>query len=72
RTCYKTYSDKSKTCPRGEDICYTKTWCDGFCSQRGKRVELGCAATCPKVKTGVEIKCCSTDYCNPFPVWNPR
>nr|C0HJD7.1 RecName: Full=Alpha-elapitoxin-Dpp2d; Short=Alpha-EPTX-Dpp2d [Dendroaspis polylepis polylepis]8DA0_E Chain E, Alpha-elapitoxin-Dpp2d [Dendroaspis polylepis polylepis]8DA0_F Chain F, Alpha-elapitoxin-Dpp2d [Dendroaspis polylepis polylepis] len=72
RTCNKTFSDQSKICPPGENICYTKTWCDAFCSQRGKRVELGCAATCPKVKAGVEIKCCSTDNCNKFQFGKPR
>nr|P01394.1 RecName: Full=Alpha-elapitoxin-Dv2b; Short=Alpha-EPTX-Dv2b; AltName: Full=Long neurotoxin 1; AltName: Full=Neurotoxin 4.7.3/4.9.3 [Dendroaspis viridis] len=72
RTCYKTPSVKPETCPHGENICYTETWCDAWCSQRGKREELGCAATCPKVKAGVGIKCCSTDNCDPFPVKNPR
>nr|Q53B55.1 RecName: Full=Long neurotoxin-like OH-31; Flags: Precursor [Ophiophagus hannah]AAT97253.1 long chain neurotoxin-like protein [Ophiophagus hannah] len=37
------------------------------CGSRGRRVDLGCAATCPIVKPGVNINCCSTDNCNPFP-----
>uniref|UniRef100_R4G2U8 3FTx-Ech-21 n=1 Tax=Echiopsis curta TaxID=529692 RepID=R4G2U8_9SAUR len=68
--CYKGYN-APQTCPPGQNLCYTKTWCDAFCSSRGKVVELGCAATCPTVKPHVDIKCCSTDKCNPFPV-RPR
>nr|A8N285.1 RecName: Full=Long neurotoxin LNTX-2 homolog; Flags: Precursor [Ophiophagus hannah]ABK41954.1 long chain neurotoxin 2-like protein [Ophiophagus hannah] len=67
--CYVTPDATSQTCPDGENICYTKSWCDVFCSSRGKRIDLGCAATCPKVKPGVDIKCCSTDNCNPFTPW---
>nr|prf neurotoxin [Notechis scutatus] len=60
-----------RTCPRGQNLCYTKTWCDAFCSSRGKVVELGCAATCPIAKSYEDVTCCSTDNCNPFPV-RPR
>nr|P25672.1 RecName: Full=Long neurotoxin 4; AltName: Full=Toxin D [Naja naja] len=64
--CFITPDITSKDCPNGH-VCYTKTWCDGFCRIRGERVDLGCAATCPTVKTGVDIQCCSTDDCDPFP-----
>nr|Q53B57.1 RecName: Full=Long neurotoxin OH-56; Flags: Precursor [Ophiophagus hannah]AAT97251.1 long chain neurotoxin precursor [Ophiophagus hannah] len=65
--CYVTPDVTSQTCPDGQNICYTETWCDAWCGSRGKRVNLGCAATCPKVNPGVDIICCSTDNCNPFP-----
>nr|WVG99523.1 long-chain [Pseudonaja textilis] len=72
RTCFITPDVKSKPCPPGQEVCYTKTWCDGFCGIRGKRVDLGCAATCPTPKkTGIDIICCSTDDCNTFPL-RPR
>nr|ABX58167.1 putative long neurotoxin [Austrelaps labialis] len=71
-SCYKTPGVKSEPCAPGENLCYTKTWCDAFCGDRGKRVEMGCAATCPTVKPGVDITCCSTDNCNPFPTHNSR
>nr|P25674.1 RecName: Full=Long neurotoxin 1; AltName: Full=Toxin CM-5 [Naja haje haje] len=64
--CFITPDVTSQACPDGH-VCYTKMWCDNFCGMRGKRVDLGCAATCPTVKPGVDIKCCSTDNCNPFP-----
>nr|P34074.2 RecName: Full=Long neurotoxin 1; Short=NXL1 [Naja annulata annulata] len=64
--CFITPRVSSQACPDGH-VCYTKTWCDNFCGINGKRVDLGCAATCPTVKPGVDIKCCSTDNCNPFP-----
>nr|P34073.1 RecName: Full=Alpha-elapitoxin-Aa2d; Short=Alpha-EPTX-Aa2d; AltName: Full=Acanthophin-D; AltName: Full=Postsynaptic neurotoxin [Acanthophis antarcticus] len=62
--CYRKYTNNVKTCPDGENVCYTKMWCDGFCTSRGKVVELGCAATCPIRKPGNEVKCCSTNKCN--------
>uniref|UniRef100_R4G352 3FTx-Ver-10 n=1 Tax=Vermicella annulata TaxID=1295044 RepID=R4G352_9SAUR len=64
--CYLGYNTP-RTCPPGQNLCYTKTWCDGHCGSRGKRIVLGCAATCPIVKPGVDISCCSTDKCNPHP-----
>nr|BAN66265.1 three-finger toxin [Pseudechis rossignolii] len=67
RTCLKTPEVKSEPCPPGQNLCYTKSWCDRFCSSRGKVIELGCAATCPTVKPGVDITCCSTDDCNTHP-----
>uniref|UniRef100_R4G2W0 3FTx-Fur-46 n=1 Tax=Furina ornata TaxID=529697 RepID=R4G2W0_9SAUR len=67
RTCWLTPEVKPQTCPPGQDQCFKKTWCDAWCPIRGERVELGCAATCPTVKPGVKIVCCSTDNCNPFP-----
>nr|P01388.1 RecName: Full=Long neurotoxin 2; AltName: Full=Neurotoxin B; AltName: Full=Tx-NM4 [Naja melanoleuca] len=67
--CFITPDVTSQICADGH-VCYTKTWCDNFCASRGKRVDLGCAATCPTVKPGVNIKCCSTDNCNPFPTRN--
>nr|AHZ08823.1 long neurotoxin [Micropechis ikaheca] len=67
RICLSTPDVKSKTCPPGENLCYTKTWCDAFCGSRGKVVELGCAATCPIPKHYEDVICCSTDNCNPFP-----
>uniref|UniRef100_R4FIY3 3FTx-Sut-134 n=1 Tax=Suta fasciata TaxID=529716 RepID=R4FIY3_9SAUR len=54
-----------QTCPPGEKLCFTKAWCDAWCGIRGKRMEFGCAATCPTGKPGVDITCCSTDKCNP-------
>uniref|UniRef100_R4G7E7 3FTx-Aca-62 n=1 Tax=Acanthophis wellsi TaxID=239747 RepID=R4G7E7_9SAUR len=68
--CYLGYN-YAQTCPPGENVCFTKTWCDARCGLLGKRVEMGCAATCPKVKPGVDIKCCETDKCNPFPKTTP-
>uniref|UniRef100_R4FKG3 3FTx-Ver-5 n=1 Tax=Vermicella annulata TaxID=1295044 RepID=R4FKG3_9SAUR len=68
--CYVGYNIP-QICPTGEVVCFTKTWCDAHCGERGKRVELGCAATCPIVKPGIDITCCSTNNCNPFPFW-PR
>uniref|UniRef100_R4FJX3 3FTx-Hem-11 n=1 Tax=Hemiaspis signata TaxID=355698 RepID=R4FJX3_9SAUR len=67
-SCYKTPHVKSEPCAVGENQCYTKTWCDTFCSSRGKVVELGCAATCPVPESYEEVTCCSTDICNKFPV----
>nr|A8S6B0.1 RecName: Full=Alpha-elapitoxin-As2a; Short=Alpha-EPTX-As2a; AltName: Full=Long neurotoxin 2; Short=LNTX-2; Flags: Precursor [Austrelaps superbus]ABW24176.1 LNTX-2 precursor [Austrelaps superbus] len=65
-------SKTSRTCPPGENVCFTETWCDARCSLLGKRVDLGCAATCPTAKPGVDITCCSTDKCNPFPTQKHR
>uniref|UniRef100_R4G2W2 3FTx-Fur-27 n=1 Tax=Furina ornata TaxID=529697 RepID=R4G2W2_9SAUR len=65
--CYFGYN-YSQTCPDGHQ-CFTKTWCDAWCSIRGPRVEMGCEATCPIVKPGIKMFCCSTDKCNPFPKW---
>uniref|UniRef100_R4G7H1 3FTx-Ech-35 n=1 Tax=Echiopsis curta TaxID=529692 RepID=R4G7H1_9SAUR len=70
-SCYKTPGVKSEPCPPGQNLCYTKTWCDAWCTSRGKVVELGCAATCPIPKSYEDIKCCSTDNCNTFPL-RPR
>uniref|UniRef100_R4FI75 3FTx-Aca-53 n=1 Tax=Acanthophis wellsi TaxID=239747 RepID=R4FI75_9SAUR len=67
KTCFKTPYVKSEPCPPGQDLCYTKTWCDAFCSIRGKVIELGCAATCPPAEPKKDIKCCSTDNCNTHP-----
>nr|ACR78476.1 putative long chain neurotoxin 173 [Drysdalia coronoides] len=73
RKCYKTHPYKSEPWASGENLCYTKTWCDFRCSQLGKAVELGCAATCPTTKPYEEVTCCSTDDCNRFPNWErPR
>uniref|UniRef100_R4FK68 3FTx-Pse-105 n=1 Tax=Pseudonaja modesta TaxID=340912 RepID=R4FK68_9SAUR len=70
RTCFKTPDVRSEPCPPGEDLCYTKSWCGELCYSRRNRVDLGCAATCPTPEnTGIEIICCSTDNCNPFPKW---
>nr|1NTN_A Chain A, NEUROTOXIN I [Naja oxiana] len=66
-TCYKTPIITSETCAPGQNLCYTKTWCDAWCGSRGKVIELGCAATCPTVESYQDIKCCSTDNCNPHP-----
>nr|A8S6A8.1 RecName: Full=Long neurotoxin 1; Short=LNTX-1; Flags: Precursor [Austrelaps superbus]ABW24175.1 LNTX-1 precursor [Austrelaps superbus] len=66
-SCYKTPDVKSEPCAPGENLCYTKTWCDRFCSIRGKVIELGCAATCPPAEPRKDITCCSTDNCNPHP-----
>uniref|UniRef100_R4G2E4 3FTx-Bra-17 n=1 Tax=Brachyurophis roperi TaxID=1295043 RepID=R4G2E4_9SAUR len=66
-TCYKTAPVRSEPCPPGEDLCYTKAWCDFRCGTHGKILELGCAATCPIPKHYEDVKCCSTDNCNPFP-----
>nr|C5ILC5.1 RecName: Full=Alpha-elapitoxin-Oh2a; Short=Alpha-EPTX-Oh2a; AltName: Full=Long chain neurotoxin; Flags: Precursor [Ophiophagus hannah]ACR55626.1 long chain neurotoxin precursor [Ophiophagus hannah] len=70
--CYKTPSPiNAETCPPGENLCYTKMWCDAWCSSRGKVIELGCAATCPSKKPYEEVDCCSTDNCNPHPKLRP-
>nr|B2BRQ6.1 RecName: Full=Alpha-elapitoxin-Al2a; Short=Alpha-EPTX-Al2a; AltName: Full=Putative long neurotoxin; Flags: Precursor [Austrelaps labialis]ABX58152.1 putative long neurotoxin [Austrelaps labialis] len=58
-----------RTCPPGENLCFTKTWCDPRCSLLGKLVKLGCAATCPIPKSYEDVTCCSTDNCNRFPKW---
>uniref|UniRef100_R4G2Q9 3FTx-Bra-6 n=1 Tax=Brachyurophis roperi TaxID=1295043 RepID=R4G2Q9_9SAUR len=68
--CFEGYK-APKTCPPGQNLCYTKTLCGFRCASRGPRVELGCAATCPIPKPREEVTCCSTDNCNPFPKWNP-
>ncbi|ETE56610.1 hypothetical protein L345_17679, partial [Ophiophagus hannah] len=70
RICHKS-SFISETCPDGQNLCYLKSWCDIFCGSRGERLEFGCAATCPEVKPGVNIECCSTDNCNPHPKLRP-
>nr|A6MFK5.1 RecName: Full=Long neurotoxin LNTX-2; Flags: Precursor [Demansia vestigiata]ABK63545.1 LNTX-2 precursor [Demansia vestigiata] len=67
RTCLKTPEVKSEPCPPGQEVCYTKAWRDRMCSFRGKVIELGCAATCPRQEPGKEITCCSTDDCNTHP-----
>nr|A8HDK7.1 RecName: Full=Long neurotoxin 1; Short=LNTX-1; Flags: Precursor [Oxyuranus microlepidotus]ABK63541.1 LNTX-1 precursor [Oxyuranus microlepidotus] len=70
RRCFITPDVRSERCPPGQEVCYTKTWCDGFCGSRGKRVDLGCAATCPTPKKkDIKIICCSKDNCNTFPKW---
>uniref|UniRef100_R4FIT5 3FTx-Pse-89 n=1 Tax=Pseudonaja modesta TaxID=340912 RepID=R4FIT5_9SAUR len=74
RTCYKTPAPvRPGPCPPGQEICYTKTWCDEWCGIRGKVIELGCAATCPTPeKTSIQVTCCSTDRCNPHPKQKPH
>nr|P01380.1 RecName: Full=Alpha-elapitoxin-Ast2a; Short=Alpha-EPTX-Ast2a; AltName: Full=Long neurotoxin 1; AltName: Full=Toxin B [Hydrophis stokesii] len=67
-SCYLGYKH-SQTCPPGENVCFVKTWCDGFCNTRGERIIMGCAATCPTAKSGVHIACCSTDNCNIYAKW---
>nr|P0C8R6.1 RecName: Full=Alpha-elapitoxin-Lc2c; Short=Alpha-EPTX-Lc2c; AltName: Full=Long neurotoxin 1 [Laticauda colubrina] len=66
RICYLAPRD-TQICAPGQEICYLKSWDDGSGSIKGKRLEFGCAATCPTVKPGIDIKCCSTDKCNPHP-----
>nr|BAA32992.1 long chain alpha-neurotoxins (LsIII-isoform) [Laticauda semifasciata] len=66
RECYLNPHD-TQTCPSGQEKCYVKSWCNAWCSSRGKVLEFGCAATCPSVNTGTEIKCCSADKCNTYP-----
>nr|ACY68695.1 long-chain neurotoxin isoform 1 [Parasuta nigriceps] len=66
-TCYTSLNRESKTCPSGQNLCVTKTWCGEMCSIRGKRVELGCAATCPIRTPGLDFTVCTTDNCNPVP-----
>nr|P0C555.1 RecName: Full=Neurotoxin 3FTx-RI; Flags: Precursor [Bungarus fasciatus] len=48
----------TETCPNGEDTCYNKTWN----THRGSRTDRGCG--CPKVKPGINLRCCKTDKCN--------
>nr|Q8UW28.1 RecName: Full=Alpha-elapitoxin-Lh2a; Short=Alpha-EPTX-Lh2a; AltName: Full=Long neurotoxin 3; Flags: Precursor [Hydrophis hardwickii]AAL54893.1 long neurotoxin [Hydrophis hardwickii] len=67
-SCYLGYK-RSQTCPPGEKVCFVKSWCDAFCGSRGKRIEMGCAATCPTVKDGIDITCCATDNCNTYANW---
>uniref|UniRef100_R4G321 3FTx-Pse-99 n=1 Tax=Pseudonaja modesta TaxID=340912 RepID=R4G321_9SAUR len=71
RTCFKTPAPvRSEPCPPGEDLCFTRTWRDAHSGNRGPRVDLGCAATCPTTdKTEIRISCCSEDDCNTFPKW---
>nr|P29179.1 RecName: Full=Weak neurotoxin 5 [Naja naja]AAB19288.1 miscellaneous type neurotoxin [Naja naja=cobra, ssp. naja, Peptide, 62 aa] [Naja naja] len=56
--CPEKYCNKVHTCLNGENICFKR-----FNRILGKRYDLGCAATCPTVKTGI-VQCCSTDKCN--------
>uniref|UniRef100_R4FK75 3FTx-Pse-110 n=1 Tax=Pseudonaja modesta TaxID=340912 RepID=R4FK75_9SAUR len=67
RTCLTTPGFLSKPCPSGQEVCYTKAWCNEWCPDRGKQVEMGCAAICPSVKPKEDITCCSEDNCNPRP-----
>nr|F8J2E1.1 RecName: Full=Long neurotoxin 73; Short=LNTX-73; Flags: Precursor [Drysdalia coronoides]ACR78481.1 putative long chain neurotoxin 73 [Drysdalia coronoides] len=69
--CYQAYNTP-QTCAPGENLCYTKTWCDYWCHVKGKRIDLGCAATCPTAKPGEDVTCCSRDKCNPHPLQRPR
>nr|ACR78487.1 putative long chain neurotoxin 29b [Drysdalia coronoides] len=69
--CYLGYNNP-QTCAPGQNLCYTKKWCDAFCLQRGKVIQLGCAATCPTAKPGEDVTCCSRDKCNPHPLQRPR
>nr|Q8UW29.1 RecName: Full=Long neurotoxin 1; Flags: Precursor [Hydrophis hardwickii]AAL54892.1 long neurotoxin isoform [Hydrophis hardwickii] len=71
RTCFRT-PYKPETCPPGQNLCYKKSWCDAFCSSRGKVIELGCTAKCPTVKDGKDITCCATDNCNTVANWKSR
>nr|P86522.1 RecName: Full=Alpha-elapitoxin-Aa2a; Short=Alpha-EPTX-Aa2a [Acanthophis antarcticus] len=33
--CYRGYN-YAQPCPPGENVCFTKTWCDARCYQLGK------------------------------------
>nr|QSI83984.1 three-finger toxin [Calliophis bivirgatus] len=50
----------AQTCPDGQNFCYRKRWL----SYGKRKVERGCAATCPRLQRGVNIHCCATDNCN--------
>nr|P10808.1 RecName: Full=Short neurotoxin 1; AltName: Full=Toxin V-II-1 [Bungarus fasciatus] len=44
--------------------CYIKTDCQNktWNTHRGSRTDRGCG--CPKVKPGINLRCCKTDKCN--------